>query len=91
MEEKRRLSFGKWTVRDQKRRKGMPSLEDMSQHWGTNAAAAMYLCQKQVLVVPRCPTCQALCRLRSDRFELRCNRCSYSQSLVSTNYIQPVL
>ena len=82
---KHHLPFAERSDKDQKRRKGMPSLEDLMPILGKDKELECldYLIQKDILTVQRCPNCTGPCALRAKTYMYRCRRCNFSQSIVS--------
>jgi hypothetical protein len=71
------------SARDQRLRKGIPSLAEMAPMFASEEAAVTYLLAQNVLTVPNCPTCGRQCRRRGVSWVYRCQADKFTASLVS--------
>jgi hypothetical protein len=78
-----RKAIGQRTDRDQRLRKGIPTLAEMTAVFASEEAAVQYLLDENVLTIPVCPTCNRDCTKRPGKWLYRCQPHKYSKSIVS--------
>ena len=71
------------SVKDKRRRKGLPNLAEMAHLFVTEDAAVEYLLVQNVVTIPICTTCEIPCLRKGCTWVYRCQKHKFQASLVS--------